>query len=234
MGRKSIRVSAYFVLIMFAAFLTANANTVIVPGTSDLWLAGMTDGSTASDGDTAPGQSPVQFTGLVLSPGSLLSFITTGLTDHCSDGICGLAGPDGDAIEGNRSHNAGSQNGISSLTAPIDSLIGVFLGPNQPNLAIAPNALDFSSGLSRDFAQLNPELQQAFFIGDGLSSGSNVQKFAVPTGATRLFLGTMDSYGWFNNVGELSVTIANPEPTSLLLLGTGLGGLALAAWRRRK
>jgi hypothetical protein len=51
-----------------------------------------------------------------------------------------------------------------------------------------------------------------FFIGDGLTSDSNAgffdgeqQSFIVPSGATRLFLGTVDGEGWYNNTGSFSV-----------------------------
>jgi hypothetical protein len=44
-------------------------------------------------------------------------------------------------------------------------------------------------------------------MGDGLTSGGLTQSVVVPAGATRLFLGTMDVFGWSNNTGEFQVTI---------------------------
>jgi hypothetical protein len=193
----------------------------------------MPDGSTASDFDSAPGQSPVQVA-LAFSAGGLLYFSSTGATDHCDFGGCGLAGPEGDASEPVWSHSVGAENGIGDVIAPIDSLIGVFLGPAQPDSSAAPGAvLDFSTFASLDFASLSPLLKQPFFIGDGLhNNGATLQSFVVPVGATRLFLGTMDGYDWWNNAGSLEVNAAAnvPEPTTVVLVGAGL----LGALRRRR
>ena len=213
--------------------LTASASaSTIVPGTSDLWLAGMPNGSTASFSDSAPGQSPVQLL-LSFSPGDSLYVSATGLTDHCDFGGCGLAGPEGDLLEPATSHLVGSENGIGDLFAPIDALIGVFLGPAQPDSSAAPGAvLDFSTLASRDFASLSPLLKQPFYIGNGLrNDGLTLQFFVVPVGATRLLVGTMDGYDWFNNDGSLEVTATNvPEPATVVLVGAGL----LGALRRRR
>jgi hypothetical protein len=214
--------------------LTASASaSTIVPGTSDLWLAGMPNGSTASFSDVAPGQSPVELL-LSFAPGDHLLFAATGLTDHCDFGGCGLAGPEGDPLEPATLHLVGSENGIGDLFAPIDALIGVFLGPAQPDSSAAPGAvLDFSTLASRDFASLSPLLKQPFFIGDGLRNDAlTLQSFVVPVGATRLFVGTMDGFDSFNNVGNLEVTATTsvPEPTTVMLVGAGLFG----ALRRRR
>src|SRR5262245_15816615 len=172
------------------------AATVIVPGTSDPWLAGMPDGSFASSGDFAPGQSPVLVTGIPIVPGAVYTFSVTGMVGN--DFYYPLYPGDGD-LSTITPHLDGAQNGIGNLTAPLNSLVGVFLGVNQPDLGVPPAALDFTTGASRDFLSLSPLLQQPFFIGDGLTSGNAVQQFIAPAGATRLFLGTMDGNGWYNN-----------------------------------
>ena len=222
--------------ILVLAGGTARAAIITVPGTADPWLAGMPAGSTASSGDTAPAESPVEVLdpGVNVSLGGVLRFAARGSVGFCSG--CSSPTPDGDG--GLYPHQDGAQNGIGSIISPANALIGVFLTSAQPDLSPAPGLLDFGL-IGLGFSTLSPVVQQPFFIGDGLTgtgSGS-VQSFVIPTGATRLFLGTMDGYGWYNNVGALEVEVtqsappAVPEPASIALLGTGLAGLGL---RRRR
>ena len=99
-----------------------------------------------------------------------------------------------------RHDGCGSAGGCHSARVPGD------LSP--------PAALDFSSDASRDFQSLSPALRQPFFIGDGRNSSGEVQKFVAPGGATRLFLGTMDSYGWSDNHGSFTVKIGAASSAS--------------------
>ncbi|MCA9121123.1 MAG: DUF11 domain-containing protein [Planctomycetaceae bacterium] len=203
---------------------TTSSGTIVVPGTADPWLAGMPDGSLASSGDVAPDESPV-LVPITIAPGSTLTFDVTGCVQFVPGGCVG-DNPDG--ISGG-AHATGAENGISNLAANWNSLIGVFLGPNQPNLSPAPSALDFSTAASRDYLTLSPFLQQTFFIGNGRTSTNQVQQIIAPAGATRLFLGTMDGSGWYNNSGTFSVevtqTIAEPViPGWTIQLDAGADG----------
>jgi MYXO-CTERM domain-containing protein len=125
-----------------------------------------------------------------------------------------------------------------------DGLFGVFVGDViNPT---APATLDFTAGgLGMSFEGLFPELQQVFFVGDGLS-GTGIgasQEFFVPAGATHLYLGMLEGFGWYDNGGSFSVTIddpaytgtvsGTPEPGSVtMILGAGLLGLGFR-YRRR-
>jgi hypothetical protein len=102
----------------------------------------------------------------------------------------------------------------------------VFLDNDRPDLSPPTTTLNFES-IGLNFISLSPELKQVFFIGDGLTGTGDgaIQDFEIPAGATRLFLGTMDGYGWYNNIGSFEVEVV-PVPTTILLLGSGLIGLA--------
>ena len=183
-----------------------------VPATSNLWLAGMPNGTVSNPGnphnnpDYAPSASPVYADGMPVNPGQSISF----------DSVNGSAKNDVNnkdlyTADGNAGWNvnmfAGSEHGKSDIKAPINCIIAVFLSDNNPASEGAPPAtLDFTSTSKRDFLSLSPLLRQTFFVGDGRRDGGEVQRFVVPPGATRMFIGTMDGYEWNNNAGEFNVT----------------------------
>lgn len=235
--RKLSTVSAV-ALAMFGIALPAYA--VIVSGIFDPWLAGLPAGSRASFGDVAPTHSPVLVPSLSLLAGQALTFGVSGSVNNVNQ-PSGLT-PDGGGFV---SHTGGDENGIAGLTAPNNSLTGILLDSAQPDGSAAPSALNFSQ-LGTDFTSISPLLKQPFFIGDGLAGTGtgSVQSFIVPAGATRLFLGTMDQFGWFDNFGSFDVTVNGtttpppgpgpapvPEPATITLL---LGGLAAARFLRRR
>ncbi len=182
-----------------------------VLGINDPWLSGMPDGTTASGGDIAPNQSPILASQLPIVASSTLIFEVTGSVNN--DPFPSGLTPDGGIFF---SHGELDENGISNLTAPINSLVGVFLTDEQPNLTSAPDELNFeetgniTNGIN--YTSLSPKVKQVFFIGDGKNNNGVTQEIIVPEGATRLFLGTMDGYDWYNNYGSFDVNITAEIP----------------------
>src|SRR5438477_11348345 len=110
---------------LFAAIATAASNTVTVPGTADVWLAGQPNGTILVGGfpsnDVAPANSPVlASTGLNLTAGSFLTFAVTGTTNFNG---CASPSPDGGGACGTPS--SGPFFGIASYSGPINALVGV-------------------------------------------------------------------------------------------------------------
>jgi hypothetical protein len=176
----------------------------------------------------------ISYGGLTLATGSALTFSVTGSVNNVPSPP--TLPPDGDGIV-----STSANNGIAAVSAPLNSLLGVFLGPSQPDGSPAPSSLDFSgSGLGTVFTTLSPGLKQVFFIGDGLTGNGTgaTQRFTVPAGATRLFLGTDNGVGWFNNSGSFSVTVTEipvvsvtvPTLGSRAILGLALVLAALGVW----
>lgn len=203
--------------------LISNAQ-VVVPGSSDPWLAGQPIGTTASSGDIAPDQSPV-YAGTVTA-GTTITWSATGLVAYYPTATP-PDGPNG----GSELIDDPAQNGIAGLlNVPVDALVGVFLSSTTPS-GSAPTSLDFNT-IGLNYTSLSPGVDQPFFMGDG-----STESIVVPTGATRLFLGTVDGYGWYNNSGAFDVTLQNvgtavPDGGSTMLM---LGAFtAVAGFIRRK
>lgn len=147
-----------------------------------------------------------------------------------------LFGPSGNGSNGSSLNALG---GISGYLGPQGPLVGVFLDDSIPNNTPAPGTLDFTlSGLGTDFASLAPDLRQVFYIGDGLTRNSQFQEFVAPVGATRLFLGIPDGFGFGGNPGAyddndgsyqvlLGVNEAPQEPIPEPKNGIGLLTLGL-------
>jgi hypothetical protein len=204
---------------LFLPMATAATNNVIVPGTADVWLAGQANGTALQNilyplPDVAPANSPVlASTGLNMTAGSYLTFSVTGSTDYNG---CASASPDGNGCV------PFSANlpffGISLYSGPINALVGVFVAAGTPGGA-APAGLNFLPPASQAQTTISPQLNQVFFIGDGLTAtgGGSVQQFVIPAGATRLYLGSSDGPGAnFNNSGSFTVAVsdaASPSPS---------------------
>jgi hypothetical protein len=224
-------------LILGAALIGAPAHaatvTVSVDGTNDPFLAGAPNGATALS-DTAPAQSPTL---------ALTGFDTTQVITFSAIGGFNFGGgvpsPTADGDGGSGDMNPG-QLGISGPQGIVfNGLVGVFLDDSVPG-GVAPAQLN--SGTT--FTTLSPGLRQIFWIGDGLTGTGvgSVQQFFAPSGATRLFLGAADGFGWYNNSGVSEVTInytplrviGVPEPSTWAMIIAGFGIVGAAMRRRRQ
>ena len=242
MRSKSLVLVTALLLVPLAALAGG-----FVPGTSNPFLAGMPSGSTCCGGDTATAQSPV-LAGAV-APGTFLTFTVTGSVNND-------AGPSGLTPDGGALISTVSNDGIAGSDWPINALVGVFLDNSQPDSSPAPSQLSFGPAeIGTNFTTLSPSLKQAFFIGDGLTGTGpgSAQTVRGPVGATRLFLGTSDGFGWANNTGGFTYVFgvqggaptptptpqpgpASPVPTlsfpMIALLGLAIAGAAIFLIRR--
>lgn len=250
-----------FITLGLAA-MTAPAHAMVIDITIDgsdaIWLAGRTDivippasmpwpGGLIRHGGATPEE--IQETlppGFSVNPGDVIKVL-----DPVSGGISFFNGfgPPYFGPQGNGDPDSSvlsSFGGISGYKGTQGALVGVFLGNDIPNGA-APSTLDFSNaGLGVDFLSLTPDIGQIFFIGDGVTSSSVFQQFMAPLGATRLFLGIPDGFGfngapgaYDDNDGSYRIRVginetptSVPEPGMLSLIGMGLLGLVGIARRR--
>ncbi len=181
--------------------------SIAVPGTSNIWLAGAAPGTTASTGqDTLTNATPFQVPNLTLTPGKSITFTATGnVSNDPANPV--TVGPDGGPYLGFALYKHNKENGIADLSAPVNSLIGVFLDDSTPNPATAPDGYNLALPPGTDYTLIGPSLRKPFFIGDGTNASGTVQKIIVPDGATRLFLGSLDPSDQENNVGSFFVKV---------------------------
>jgi Flp pilus assembly protein TadG len=180
------------------------------------------NGGTTSWGE--PYASPIQV-GITVTPGATISLsnVTGQGNNDFTQSAEYTANGDYDGSHqsdyDDEAANNVSEHGMSDARMPLNSLNAVFLGSTQPDLNTAPGTLDFSTQAEQDYTagsnngeaevngQFAPLLQQVFYVGNGQTSVGAQESFVVPTGATRVFLGTMDGHEWSNNSGGFSVTI---------------------------
>jgi hypothetical protein len=216
-------------ILTVATFLAfnqiAHAESVLVPVTANVYGSGhsgaaATPQPAGGGGGTAPPSVDVLTTtqfGFLGSGNAKFSPINP--TSTTPDGIAGAPTP------------FNGFNGLSGFSSDqAFGLYGVFVGAIEP-ADPQPAALNFVGNTT--FASLSPQLDQVFYIGDGLTStgSGSTQAFNVPAGALKLYFGLADGInspidnGWYgDNSGdgylvEISRTV--PEPTSALLLMSG-------------
>ncbi len=158
----------------------AMTGSVKVPGTACLFLAGLEDGGVSKYGDSLPKVAPVAVA--VPAGAKEIHFDVSGQVGHCPGCRADWeVNPD----------EAYLAFGVSTLKAPINSLIGVFIGRNK------------SAGKGKKGSEEMPRLGEAFFIHH--YNGTTRSSVKIPEAARMLYLGTMDGYGWYNNDGEYLV-----------------------------
>jgi hypothetical protein len=209
MSPSSLRVNVALFVAFAAGTHTFAQVAVTVGGQSNPWLSGMPAGTAASYGDFEPAQSPV-LVPMTLTPASLVWVTDVVGTVGYAPGVS--CPPDGCPYT--YCHAPGVQNGIANACWDrASSLVGVFLGDEQPSLTPVPAPSAFNTAALRDYGTTSPALKQVFFIGDGRRSNGDQQRVVVPTGATRLFLGVSDGQGWYNNVGAFTCLVWPSGPT---------------------
>lgn len=178
-----------------------------VRGTDAIFLANRTDVAIPAIGSSSPTFPLLRHAyvrsdflqetfpkSIPIRPKKTFTFSATGRIDFFNGTVRDYI-PDGGVPNGSIISGLG---GISGYRGAEGALVGLFLGKGNPAANPTPKTLNFTArGLGLSFPQLSPQLGQIFFIGNGRAGSNNVvQKFTAPEGATRLFVGLADGFGF--------------------------------------
>ena len=174
-GRSRLCLALVVGILAWALATPSHAQTVTVPGTADIFAAGLSQvPAFGGGGGTLPASVNVSGAPTVTVSASGLTNCCSSTPDSPPDGTTGFAQT--------TINSSGSISGIISPRAMF--LVGVFLGPNPP-LGFAPLNLNFTS-IGTNFGTLAPTLQQVFYIGDGQTSTGLVHRHEVRACLERL------------------------------------------------
>jgi hypothetical protein len=178
----------YATLAALGLACAGHASIVTVDGKCNIFGAGLS--SPPDPGGGGAGFLPVGLSLIGHSSGHVeLLSATGGVTAGFA---FPLNGPDG-GTSASGTTDVLSHGGISGLIHANRTLflVGVFLGPG-PATTPAPPRLDVTDANAQ--TDFSPLVGQTFFMGDGRDASSNLQRFHIPVGATRLFLGFVDAF----------------------------------------
>jgi hypothetical protein len=166
---------------------------VEVPASSDIYLAGADDETTAQMSD--PGTKPVAID--VDGAGKVSFPSVKGDVGACAG--CERESPDGGTLSFGATNITGL-NGIAGVTFDDGTLfvVGLFVGDDQPAQA-ADAVVDLND--ADDAVTQKPGLGEPFFVGDGKTSDGDEQEIVVPDGAKTLYLGFADGYSFVGPPG---------------------------------
>jgi len=201
-----------------AAEMGGQTQSLNIPSTASLYLAGMPNGSSNVGGDNTSNAGAYQAGSIPVTPGTWITFTSLGGTTTVSPGSLPNSGPGGNpsypVYHGQSWNNApnipASENGVADAKMVESAMSGIFLDNNAPNTTAAPSTVvDWSqTSVNNQPTYSNLQLKAPFMIGTGATTGASpvTKQFQVPAGATRLFLACWDGYEWYNNSGSLTGT----------------------------
>jgi len=146
-------------------------------------------------------------------PGKILVVTgASGATNCCSSSTPNTS-PDG--VDGGSGTNLDSFEDISGIVLPARTMFISAVFTNGRNSSNAPPArFDYTDVDTETTAEFSPELNQVFFVGDGLTSDGTTQSFFVPASATSVSFGVADGFGFSgtpgfynDNTGEWQMSI---------------------------
>ena len=128
--------------------------------------------------------------------GDVVTFPNVGGTMSFWDAHDVAVGPDGGTFF--PSTNVSFLGPLSSISHPRSGfLVGVFVRDDAAQTREAPTPYTYLKGDAEYQDRLVPQLDQVFYVGDGRGQKGQLQVFAIPYGATSLYLGIADA-GSFN------------------------------------
>jgi hypothetical protein len=211
--------------VAVATLVGGQSVNVTVSATANPYLAGMPGGSSSPWGDTTTNAAAHQLTGIPVTPGTWISVSNASGTTSILPGTVPYSGPEGEATralhhgqnQNGADYGIGPEHGIADAVMPASAFMGVFLTDAAPSDSTPPATIDWTQPGVADQPQYDAiALQQPFLIGDGRTTGNVVQRFQVPQGATRLFLGVWDGVTQSNNAGSLSATFSVRQSVRLV------------------